>query len=198
MKYLIYKDSSQEQQLNHQIGEGLQMVQDILTQFKKTNLKPITDKETLQAFFADPVLFVSNQVQASANLGAWKVSPSKIVELLDEPEVTSLLQMVQSSNNQPVYYALNFGKFAKNGWEVDRETWAAYLEKMCCHYAESKKQEKVFHALQKLIDTLQEINTFGVPVNNLVNEPLKLYLRSNGDGQPITINLAGFNYLSRE
>ena len=199
MKTLIFKDSSEESHLNQQLNAGLEIVNEILDQYKKTNLKPISDKSTLQAFFSDSVKFVSDQVQQSANLSGWKINPAKLVDLLQEPEVTTLLQMVKSRGNQLVHYGLNFGKFNKKGMlEADREAWAIYIDKQTCRYCETKKQEKVFHTFQKLIDTLHEINTFGEPLYNLVNKPLDVYLKSTGEGQPLTIVMHGFDKLSRE
>ena len=103
MKHLIFKDSSAESNMNHQIQDGLATINSILSQYAKTNLPPIQDKSTLQALMANPVTYIGKHLQDATNLSGWKVSHTKLVELLDEPEIKTLLHMTtQATEPQPI------------------------------------------------------------------------------------------------
>lgn len=198
MKHLIFKDSSSESHLNQRLNVGLEMINEILGQYSKTTLKPITDKATLQAFFADPVKFVSDQVQLSANLGSFKVNPAKLVDLIDEPEITNLLKLVKSTDYYYMDSAVNYGKFTKKTWEVDKEAWAIYVDQQVCHYAETKKEIAAYEAVQKLIDAIETLHGLGMKKEHLVTTPLNAtLLKYQGESNPIAINLHGFNQLAK-
>ena len=199
MKTLIFKDSSEESHLNQQINVGLTIVNDVLVQYQRTTLKPITDKATLQQFFADPVKFVSDQVQLSANLSGWKINPAKMVDLLQEPEITELLKMAKAAGGQALHYAMDYGKLTKKGLlEVDQNAWALYIDQQVCKYATTPAQIKAFNTLSKLIQAVTELHEEGgIPYETIIRRPLTdIYLKYNGEQHPPLINLHGFGKLA--
>ena len=198
MKTLIFKDSSEESHLNQQINVGLTIVNDVLVQYQRTTLKPITDKQTLQSFFNDPVKFVSDQVQQSANLGAFKVNPSKLIDLIDDSEITSLLRIAKTAVGNPVNFAIQYSKLTKKGIEIDQAAWNSFVDKQVCRYAETTQQVKAYETVQRLITVLNDLHSIGGKLEHLIQIPLgQQLLKYNGESNPITINLHGFNQLAQ-
>jgi hypothetical protein len=198
MKQLIYKDLTSEANLNQNLTEALEAANNVLEQYNRTTLKPITDMKTLQQFFADPVKFISDQLQATANL-PYKVNPQKFIELLEDEAITSLLSLANTPIN--LDYLFRFGKFTKKSIEVDTTAWAAFVDQQVCVYATTPAQLKAFEALQKLITAIEDLHTLGMRTERLINQPLGAQgcqlLKYNGEQHPATINIFGYNQLSR-
>jgi hypothetical protein len=198
MKHLIFKDLTQEAQLNQQLIEGLEAVNNVLNQYNRTTLKPITDMKTLQTFYNDPVKFISDQLQASANL-PYKVNPQKFIDLLEDEDITSLLKLAAMPAN--LDHVFKFGKFTKKGIELEATSWAAFVDQSTCVYATTPAQIKAFEALSKLITALSELRDLGIRTERLINFPLGMQgtqlLKYNGEQHPASINLFGYNQLIR-
>lgn len=198
MKHLIFKDSSSESNMNHQIQDGLATINSILSQYAKTNLPPIQDKSTLQALMANPVTYIGKHLQDATNLSGWKVSHTKLVELLDEPEIKTLLHMANQATGQPIFYAATYGKLTRSGLEIDTQAWEKYVDNNCSHYAESKREIAAYEAVQKLIDAVETLHSLGMKKEHLVTTPLNAtLLKYQGESNPIVINLHGFNQLAK-
>lgn len=172
MKHLIYKDSSTELSLNISIKTALGQANAIIDQYKKTSLKPITSKTSIENLFNDPVKFISEQLQESTNLSTWKINPSKLVDLLDDPEINKLINMLRNIDKRNNHLLMENSKFTKSGFEIDQNLWHKYVEKMTCTYTESPTEEKVYNSLNKLIEAIKELSEHNVDLAYLLMRPL--------------------------
>lgn len=195
MKQLIYKDSQKESELNQQLASGIEAVNDVLAKYEATSLKPLTDKQQLTNFLNDPVRWVSDMVQKSANLGGWNVKPQKMVELLDEPAVTALIAQAKTLPAQELHLAMLNCKLAKNRLAVDSGKWQSFIDENCCTYATTTEELKALEMLKRLLDSLNELNRSGIKKQILVYN-LDTLISYRGEGNDLAINLHGLRTLA--